>query len=266
MASDILSQLILIEPSLAATVGSRIQQHFAPITTIENGDVKSVEKSGEKSVEVWSCNRSCQLLRKILQKNTFSEEQIHHLVDALLHKLTLISKGTEKNPDDGATAHSIVELLVHLMNNGLLGNTEHLNIIATGTDLINSANQSITFAIPLATMSAIMRLCSRTTAKANQEVLKMVSEKLGRNQLKSFIKSFISHFDNRKKMNDLKGQLVSYINTFADFIRMLETVLEKSDLKPVFGAPDAPFRGQFFFDILKNSLLDSFAAKLLPYL
>ena len=94
-----------------------------------------------------------------------------------------------------------------------------------------------------------MRLCSRTTAKANQEVLKMVSEKLGRNQLKSFIKSFISHFDNRKKMNDLKGQLVSYINTFADFIRMLETVLEKSDLKPVFGAPDAPFRGQFIFEI-----------------
>ena len=73
------------------------------------------------------------------------------------------------------------------------------------------------------------------------------------NSHKSFIKSFISHIDSRKKMNDLKDE---DIFTFADFIRMLWTVLEKIDLKPVFGAPDAPFRG--WFKIIMFSLKNPF--------
>ena len=90
LATLVLEQVALVDHSLSSSIAVRIQQHFAPIIPSENGDiVAKAEKSG-KRYEVWQWQRASRLLRNIVTQHSFSEEQSHHLVEALLTKLNAL--------------------------------------------------------------------------------------------------------------------------------------------------------------------------------
>ena len=114
-------------------------------------------------------------------------------------------------------------------------NSEFLNIITTTSDLMN-----VTRVFPLALSGCIMRLCTTTTNKTTTEMLKIVREKLVRSQLKRFVFSFV------QSLNAEKGECPTKIFVeFYHFLRMLESVLDKSDLRPIFADDDAPFKSTF---------------------
>jgi hypothetical protein len=107
MAFDIIVQFCMIDPTLAGSIVTRIQQHFAPILPTENGDNAKVEKP-EKKYEVWNWQRSCQLVNIIIGDKMLSDEQCHHFVESLLHKLT----STAKEPNaHSEPIQSIVRLI-----------------------------------------------------------------------------------------------------------------------------------------------------------
>ena len=120
------------------------------------------------------------------------------------------------------------------MQVGLI-NSEFLNIITTTSDLMN-----LTRIFPLSVSGAIMRLCTTTTNKTTTEMLKIVREKLVRSQLKRFVFSFVQTLNSEKS-----GCPTKIFVEFYHFLRMLESILDKSDLRPIFADDDAPFKSMF---------------------
>ena len=253
MATDVIGQLCIIDTHLASSIATRIQQHFAPIVPTENGDVVKTEKA-EKRFEVWQWQRSCELLNATLVESSFTEEQSHHMVEALLTKLNSISKEAVDEPD-ALPAQSIVQLLFRLMELKLLSNSDYLSIITTSTDLISQ-----TRSMPLNLMGSVMKLCSFTTNKTNDEVLKIVREKLVRSELKQFVTAFVADVE---KDADRADFTIFY--DFYHFIRMLESVLDKTDLKPIFTPTDAPFNSkQSTCDISLRYMIESKGRSFVP--
>jgi hypothetical protein len=117
-----------------------------------------------------------------------------------------------------------------------LGNNEFLAIITATTDLIKQAKQ-----MSLENMGSIIWLCAVTTRKTNSEVLKIVREKLVRADLIEFVKNFAT-----KVNGDSKHTSFDIFFDFYEFLRTLESVLEKSDIKPIFNGDENPFKGNFY--------------------
>ena len=91
-----------------------------------------------------------------------------------------------------------------------------------------------------------MKLCSVTTNNTNDEVLKIVREKIVRSKLKEFVVMFLKNVE-----KNLKRQELMIFYDFYHFIRMLESVLDKGDLKPIFER-DGPFSRKIVYP-LKSS-------------
>jgi len=87
-------------------------------------------------------------------------------------------------------------------------------------------------------MSCLMELIILAGRRGNLEVKKLLREKIQRFQLKQFLSSYFGHIA-RVEKEVLKSDIFILYN----FIRMIVSSLEKTDLTPIFQGPDSPFKG-----------------------
>ena len=87
-------------------------------------------------------------------------------------------------------------------------------------------------------MSCLMELIILAGRRGNLEVKKLLREKVQRSQLKQFLSSYFGHIARVGKQ-----VLDADIFILYNFIRMIVSSLEKTDLTPIFQGPDSPFKG-----------------------